>query len=185
MRLFVSVDLDALADEIAAVQDLFAGADGLRFTDPSQAHVTLQFLGETPSDRVPDLCAALDRAVADSDVPPFRVELGGLGVFPSIEYITVVWLGVREGGAALTRLHEGVEAATTDLGFDPADHEFEPHVTLARMDHAGDKDRVQRLVRNRDPAAGALSVESVALTESTRTPDGPVYETVERFDLDG
>jgi 2'-5' RNA ligase len=28
-------------------------------------------------------------------------------------------------------------------------------------------------------------VDAVCLTESTLTPDGPVYETVERFDLPG
>jgi len=32
-RLFVSVDLDGLAEAVAAVQDLFADASGLDFTD--------------------------------------------------------------------------------------------------------------------------------------------------------
>jgi len=182
-RLFVSVDLDGLGDEVAAVQELFADASGLKFVDPDQAHVTLKFLGDTDPDRLPALADALAAAVDASGVDPFRAEFGGLGVFPHLDYISVVWLGVREGGTELTRLHEAIEDSTVDMGFDPEDHEFTPHVTLARMEHAGGKELVQDVVRERDPDAGSLDVTEVRLTESTLTPDGPEYETVERFEL--
>jgi len=184
MRLFVSVDLDeGLAAEVEPVQSLFSGASGLRLTDPEQAHITLKFLGDTDPERVPALGDELRQAVEESGVDPFRAEFGGLGVFPSLEYISVVWLGVREGGEAFTRLHEAIEDRTTAMGFDPEDHEFTPHVTLARMDHSGGKDLVRDIVRNRDPDVGAMTVESIRLTESELTPSGPEYSTVEEFDL--
>ena len=184
-RLFVSVDLDGLGDAVAAVQDRFDGVSGLRLTDPGQAHVTLKFLGDTAPDRVADVVAALEAAVEDSGVEPFEAEIGGLGVFPSLSYISVVWVGVRDGAGAaeLTRLHETIEARTTAMGFDPEEHAFTPHVTIARMDHAGGKDRVQELVRESDPDVGSMTVSAVHLTESTLTADGPSYETVERLPL--
>ena len=184
MRLFVSVDLHGLAEPLREVQDLLADADGLRFTDPTQAHVTLKFLGETDPDRVPDVEDAIERAIADSGVEPFSAEFGGLGVFPHLDYISVVWLGVREGSEPLVHLHEALERELTALGFDPEEHEFTPHVTLARMDHAGGKEFVQEVVTERDPTVGSMTVYSVSLTGSTLTPDGPEYETVEAFDLD-
>jgi 2'-5' RNA ligase len=184
MRLFVSVDLpEELAEPVAALQEQFADASGLNFTDPTQAHVTLKFLGEVEQSRL----EAVTRAVADgvdrADVEPFDVQYGGLGVFPSLDYISVVWLGVQQGGAELTRLHEGIERETTAVGFDPEDHEFTPHVTLARMDHAGGKELVQELVRSEEPTVGEAHVEEVRLTESELASDGPVYSTVERFPL--
>jgi 2'-5' RNA ligase len=198
-RLFVSVDLDGLAEGVAAVQELFRDASGLSFTDPEQAHVTLKFLGDTPEDRVADLVAELERAVEDSGVAPFEVEFGGLGVFPSLDYISVVWLGVRgseatagssdgpegarSGGAELTALHETVEERTVAMGFEAADHEFTPHVTLARMQHAGGTQLVQEVVEERDPDVGTLHVEEVRLTESVLTDAGPLYTTVESFPL--
>jgi 2'-5' RNA ligase len=185
MRLFVSVDLGELADDIAAVQALFADASGLRVTDPAQAHVTLKFLGDTDPERVPAVTDALGRAVADSGLTSFEAEFGGLGAFPGLDYISVVWLGVRAGSDRLTTLHEHVEQRLTALGFEPEDHEFTPHVTLARMDHAGGKQLVQKLVRNRDPTAGRLAVDAVCLTESTLTDDGPEYSTVERVEIPG
>ncbi|WP_459191229.1 RNA 2',3'-cyclic phosphodiesterase [Halosimplex sp. J119] len=182
-RLFVSVDLDGLADEIAAVQERFADASGLTVTDPEQAHVTVKFLGDTDPDRIDELRDELDAAVADAGVDPFEATFGGLGVFPSLDYISVVWVGTRTGGESLTRLHEAVEERTTAMGFDAEDHEFTPHVTVARMEHAGGKSLVQEVVRERDPDVGTLGVEELRLKESTLGPDGPTYETVDRFPL--
>ncbi|WP_135303900.1 RNA 2',3'-cyclic phosphodiesterase [Haloarcula amylovorans] len=184
-RLFVSVDLDGLDDAIRAVQERFEGASGLRLTDPGQTHVTLKFLGDTDPDRITNLVTELEAAVGDSGVDPFEARFGGLGVFPSLDYISVVWVGVREGhgNAELTALHKAIEARTVEMGFDPEGHEFTPHATVARMDHAGGKAQVQRVVEENDPEVGRLQVEEIRLTESVLRDDGPVYRTIESVSL--
>jgi 2'-5' RNA ligase len=180
MRLFVSVDLsDSLAGEVAAVQDELRDASGLNVTDPEQAHVTLKFLGDVAESRVPDLEAALETAVDSAGITPFDAHFGGLGVFPSLDYISVVWLGVERGSEELAALHDAVEREFVENhGFDPEDHDFTPHVTLARMNHAGGKELVQDVVTRQHPEVGAMRVDAVRLTESTLTDDGPEYETV-------
>ena len=183
-RLFLSVDFpDSLADDVAAVQDRLRDAAGLRFTDPKRVHVTLKFLGDTDESRVSTVEEAVETALDDAGVGPFEAEIGGLGVFPGLDYISVVWAGIRRGGAEMTRLHEAVERETTAVGFDPEDHEFTPHATIARMDDARGKDLVQRVVREEDPTVGSFEVEQVRLKESTLTDAGPEYETVTRFSL--
>lgn len=184
MRLFFAVDLpDNLAEAFAAAQEPFREANVLRFTDPSQAHVTLKFLGDVDEDRLPELTDAADDAVEAAGVDTFEMEVGGLGAFPSEEYISVLWVGVREGGSKLTRLHEALEAAMTGLGFDPEPHEFTPHFTLARMNHARDKGLVQRRLGEGDPTVGRFQVKELRLKASALTDDGPKYETVARFAL--
>jgi 2'-5' RNA ligase len=183
MRLFVSVDLDGLAPQIRSVQELFADADGLRLTDETQAHLTLKFLGDVNPKRLPALSNALREAVDVSGVEPFQTVFGGLGVFPDLEYIRVVWLGVREGGEQFGTLHEQIEERTVASGFEPAEHEFTPHVTLARADHADGEALVQTVVSDCDPDAGSMHVSEVRLTESTLTDSGRTYSTVERFAL--
>jgi 2'-5' RNA ligase len=186
MRLFVSVDLpDDLAENVRAVQEEFREASGLNFTDPGQAHMTLKFLGDVERDRLPAIEERLEAAVEKAGVDPFEAHYGGLGVFPSLDYISVLWFGVREGRGdeALTRLAEAVEDEMVAEGFDPEDHDFTPHVTLARMNHAGGKELVQENVRELDPDVGTARVEEIRLTESELTPDGPIYSTVERFPL--
>jgi len=191
MRLFVSVDLpEDLADAVAEAQDPLRPADGIRTTDPEQAHVTLKFLGDVPATsddpEEPDLettTAAVESGVADADVAPFDVAVGGIGAFPSHDYISVVWLGVEAGAEELTALQAAIEDRTVAAGFDPEDHEFTPHVTIARMDHAGGKERVQRVLEEREPSVGSFRATQVRLTKSELGPDGPAYSTVEAFEL--
>lgn len=186
MRLFVGIDLPArLTDAVADAQARFADAEGVRFVDPETAHLTLSFLGDVDPRRVGTVNAALDRAVADAGVGPFELRVGGFGVFPALDYVTVVWAGVREGAglAETTRLNGAVERELGELGFEGDDHAFTPHVTLARMDDARGKAAVQRVVREADPTVGAYDVTEVRLTESRLTDDGPEYEAVARFPL--
>lgn len=181
MRLFVAVTLpDRLREQIAAIQaDL---PPSLRRTDPADAHLTLKFLGDAEPEPARE---AVSEAVRSAGVLPFDATLGGLGVFPSLDYVRVVWLGVRDGIEDLTRLADAVERATVAAGFDPRDHEFTPHVTLARMDDARGKARVRELVEGTDPEPGSFRVESVRLMASVLGDDGPQYRTVERVPLDG
>ena len=186
MRLFVSVDLPpTLADPLEAVQAELGDADGLRFTDPSKAHFTLKFLGEVDPDRVDEIETAIERAVDSAAVGPFDCTVEGLGVFPSLEYISVVWAGVRngEGAAELSRLHAALETELAALGFEAESHAFAPHVTLARMDDARGKSLVQQVVAETEPTVGSFRVDSVRLTESRLTDSGPKYETVCEVDL--
>lgn len=197
-RLFVSVDCGPLADAIAEAQDPLDELDGVRPTDPEQVHVTLKFLGDTPADRVGAVEEAVAAGVAASDVEPFDCHLAGYGVFPNLDYISVIWLGVTDGDTALTRLHRAIERETVDAGFDPSDHDsFTAHATIARMDDARSKGDVQELVRaartgasdpgepgtRASPDVGTVRADEVRLTESTLGPDGPVYETAARFPL--
>ncbi|MFC7167240.1 RNA 2',3'-cyclic phosphodiesterase [Halospeciosus flavus] len=184
MRLFVSVDLpDELAPAVEAVQSEFRDASGLSFTDPEQAHLTMKFLGDVPEAEVGAVEEALTHAAEEAAVEPFEADVEGLGVFPNLDYISVVWAGIGRGTEELTRLHEAVEHRMVDIGFDPEDHEFTPHVTLARMQHAGGKELVQDLVEETHPEIGTMRVEELRLTESELTSEGPEYSTVHAVEL--
>ncbi|MFW5916971.1 MAG: RNA 2',3'-cyclic phosphodiesterase [Halorubrum sp.] len=204
MRAFFAVDLpDELAGPIAEAQTAFDGADGLRFVDPERAHVTLKFLGEidesdggdggdgdieaggdksgTPS--LGSVIAAGERAIEAADLESFECAVEEFGVFPSLDYVSVVWAGIGDGSAKLTALHEALEAETTALGVDPEDHAFIPHITLARVNDARGKESVREAVRDRDPEIGRFEADSVRLVSSTLTADGPEYDTVASIEL--
>jgi 2'-5' RNA ligase len=170
VRLFVSVDLPDIAEAVATLQDEFDPISGIRPTQPRNTHITLKFLGEVDADRLTEIRSAVETAVVDSGVRPFDAHMTGLGAFPSGE---------------LRRLQAPIEDELTAIGFDPEDHDFTPHATVARMDHAGGKEQVQELLRTHSPDLGTQHVDHVALTESTLTDTGPEYETVARIPLSG
>jgi len=186
MRLFVSVDVpDRLRGSLGALQKEFRGAEDLRPTDPGQAHVTLSFLGDVDEERLDDVEAAIGRALEAADVEAFPVELGGVGVFPSLDYVSVVWVGVRDGSAALAALNAALEGELEALGFEGDDHEFTPHVTVGRMDGPGGKETVRELVTEREPDIGRFRASEVRSKASEHTDEGPEYRTVASFPLVG
>ncbi|ELZ44290.1 2'-5' RNA ligase [Halorubrum coriense DSM 10284] len=193
MRAFFAVDLpDSLAPAVADAQAPFADAPGVNPVDPEQAHVTLKFLvdigegdeddpGDAPT--VDDAIAAGERAVDRAAVGPFTCTVAGRGVFPDREYVSVVWAGVDRGGDDLAALREALEAETTALGVDPADHAFTPHVTLARVENATGADAVRDALDGEGPEVGSFSVDEIRLVESTLTASGPEYDVVREFGL--
>ncbi|TKX76095.1 RNA 2',3'-cyclic phosphodiesterase [Halorubrum sp. GN11_10-6_MGM] len=193
MRAFFAVDLpDRLAPAVTDAQAPFADASGVNPVDPEQAHVTMKFLGDVAEESeddtpngptVDDVIAAGERAVDRAGVAPFTCSVAGLGVFPNREYVSVVWAGVERGGDDLAALHEALEAEATALGVDPADHEFTPHVTLARVENATGADAVRDALDADTPEIGAFSVDEIQLVESTLTPSGPEYDVVRAFEL--
>ncbi|MFB6221913.1 MAG: RNA 2',3'-cyclic phosphodiesterase [Halolamina sp.] len=208
MRLFFAVDLPAdLTRGFANLQAEFEAAEGLSFTDPDQAHATMKFIGDINEDaegeagdtRLDDVKLAGAAAVdaykgghqaepdneADGEVAtgPFEMEVGGLGVFPSPDYISVLWTGVRDGAAELTRLHYALEAETTELGFDPEDHAFTPHFTLARMNDPRGKELIQDRLGEYDPTVGRFEVTELKLKRSTLGSEGAEHETIARYPL--
>jgi 2'-5' RNA ligase len=184
MRTFVSIDVpDRLRGPLASLQRELADGEDVRLTDPGNAHLTLFFLGETDPERVPEIADALERAVAGAGVAPFGLELGGVGAFPSLDYVSVVWVGVREGASETATLQAAVEGELAELGFEGDDHEFTPHVTLARMDGPRGKERVRELATERDPTVGRFVAGEVRLVESELTDDSPEYRTVASVSL--
>lgn len=183
MRCFVAIDLpETLADSIADAQERFRDAAGLRFVDPSQAHITLKFLGDVDPNQTATIMNAIETAVADAGVGKFQCTLGGFGAFPSPEYITVVWAGVRAGAEQVSALQEPIERELVDAGFDTEQHEFTPHVTLARMNDARGKDLVQSELAA-DASIGEFEVSAVRLKESVLDEDGPTYRTIDQVRL--
>lgn len=178
-RLFVSIDLPpALHDAIAEVQSEFTAIPGVRTTDPTQSHVTLNFLGAVESDTLKTVETALERAVTAAGIDPFTARIGHFGVFPEYDYISVIWVGVPTGGSAMETLHTHIDSAMVDLGFPEEGHTFTPHVTIARVEHGEGKDEIQAILREHDPMIGTMTVREISLTASTLTRDGPRYETV-------
>jgi 2'-5' RNA ligase len=137
----------------------------LRWTRPEQLHLTVKFFGA-----VPDV-APVAEFVADSvrAHAPFTLSLGGGGAFPNARRASVLWVGVRQGSAALAEL-----AAP----FDDDDRPFRAHLTLARASKSRDlRDAIAAL-----DACGESepwTVDELVLFESDRS----VHTEVARFRL--
>lgn len=184
MRLFVSIDLpDEFVPSVRSTQEPFSEIPSINLVDPTQAHLTLKFIGDTDPDRVPEIETALSESVATTGLSSFPMEIAGIGAFPSPDYIRVVWLGVTMGSEETTALHKSIESRLTAMGVDPESHEFTPHITIARMGDARGKEKVQDLLESTTPHIGTMEVTKIHLKKSELTHNGPQYSTVSSFPL--
>jgi 2'-5' RNA ligase len=138
-RLFVAVPLDAAARSaveavVDSVRRIPVQGRSVRWVRLDGLHVTIRFLGPTPTSRVGDLTAAV--ADAAEGVEPFSMSLVGSGGFPSGGRPRAIWIGVGDGRAALETLANRVSAALVAHGWPHEERPFRAHLTLARADGA-------------------------------------------------
>ncbi len=183
VRAFVGIDIDeAVRQKLVAVQEqLAATGPQLKLVEPPNIHVTMKFLGEVPEDKISTIADALGKAVAGT--AQFNIDVRGIGVFPNLRYIRVVWAGVAEGRDEVIGLQQKIEHELGPLGF-RSERDFVPHLTIARVKTAKQKERLATFVKEMaDAEFGVTRAQAVELKQSTLTPKGPIYSTLAQIKL--
>jgi 2'-5' RNA ligase len=179
MRLFIGIPLATeVIDALQRITNaLRSTSDNLRWSSPETWHITLQFLGETPSGKY-DCALAQLREIHSPSVP---IWLEGTGFF---DRAGVFYAGVNVS-PELRQLQKLVVAATAKCGFIPEDRPYHPHVTLARG-KPGDRGHALRSLKTRakrDSEFPAFTANEFLLYESFLGPSGARHEVRHRFPL--
>ncbi|SDK26679.1 RNA 2',3'-cyclic phosphodiesterase [Microbulbifer yueqingensis] len=136
-RLFIGISPDAPTQHfleglvIHARQLLSSGRERPRWTSPSNRHLTLAFLGETP----PELIPAIERGLMQmaQGARPCSGRIVSLGPFPKPRARLLA--AELVSNPDLDRLHSGCRELMRDLGMKPESAAFRPHFTLGRNRH--------------------------------------------------
>lgn len=179
MRLFVAVELDEIVRQNAArVSGQLANALGpsagrsVSWVAAANLHLTVRFLGEVEARAAEELKA---RMVAPFRTPAFRLSVSGVGAFPRSGPPRVIWLGIAEGGAQLSQLHDEVEARLDGLGFQGDDRPFSAHLTIGRVKLPLGPSARSALTSVPAAAIGGCTISRVTLFESRLAPRGAIH----------
>ncbi len=157
----------------------------VRWVDLGSIHLTLKFLGNIDTNITSKISAVLEEAARG--VPPFKLEISRLGVFPNVRRVQVVWVGITGDVGSLGRLHKNIEAGLRPLGFAAESRSFTPHLTIGRVrDRARPEERqdLGRLIERISVDTGCvLNVTTVHLMKSQLTREGPVYSRLGSVEL--
>ncbi len=136
LRSFIAVELspNVRARSAQLIKALGAAEAKISWVQPQNLHLTLVFLGDVQLEEVPQICRAMDRAVAE--LPPFDLEVRGAGAFPDAARPRTVWLGVGRGSEEMIALHAALEEALAEVGYRPEGRRYRPHLTLGRVRQA-------------------------------------------------
>lgn len=178
IRSFIAVDLEdaAIKDRIVKVQnDLQQTRADLKLVEPEIMHLTLRFLGEIPEQMVVKVKEILD----STRFHTFEASFSGVGTFPSLSRINVVWIGITQGQEELNEIFHQIEPKLRQIGMAPDNKGFNPHMTIARVKSGANRAALADAVsKMRDLEFGKMPVKAVRLKKSTLTPKGPVYTTM-------
>lgn len=186
-RLFAAVELGRESRDRVAVEQHRLGRlvdrSALRWVGRDQLHVTLVFLGEVATDRVPAIVAAISPAFA---LIPFQIVFGGVGVFPDRGRPRALWLGLHGGVEPLAALQAQVTARCASVGCAVDARPFTPHLTLARFRDGRPSDRSRLLGgQGGERVIASEQVREVVLFESRLSETGTAHAALCRAPLAG
>ena len=188
LRLFLAIELPGeVRDALSRLQHELQrrGLEKLRWVRPEGIHLTLKFLGSTPTEKVPAIEDAVTEAVIDA--APHELVLGNLGTFGGSRP-RVLWVDLKGEVDAVRRVQEKVESALNDLGFEREERGWSPHLTLARVRPETAREAAGALphaISEVDVPARVVPIHEVSLMRSVLRPSGAVYERVAVFPLSG
>ena len=130
LRLFIAIPIPVTPAIEAVREKLRECGPALRVSRDDTLHLTVKFLGATPSDHVPEIESVLQETLADQK--GFSLQLQGVGVFPKPSRPSVVWIGM-EDNPTLQSIATRLEDNLASIGFPKEDLPFRPHITIARV----------------------------------------------------
>lgn len=180
MRLFVALDLsDEVRDRVGNfLGQMRAVLPHARWVQPEILHVTLKFIGSAPESRVPEFRAALGEIRSPE---PARMQFHGTGFFPNERKPRVFWLGATCSPSVAT-IAEEIERRLTKLGVEAEDHDFSPHLTLARLHDGQPVDKLHsEIERASGQDFGTVIADQFHLYHSDTLPSGAKHTKLASF----
>ena len=122
MRLFTALCFDEETKNalFAAGKAAEISSEG-NFSPKENLHLTLVFIGET------EKAEEIKTALSKIEFPAFEFKISGTGFFEK----GIFWAGTEEN-ENLKNLRKEISERLENLGFEPEEREYVPHITLAR-----------------------------------------------------
>ena len=165
MRLFTAIVPGS--EIIAGTEDMVSSLRraGIRgnYTKPANIHITLAFIGEYPDPK------KVLEAMRSVTFEPYRLALRGAGHFRDL-----IWAGIDSDGELadhVSRLRQALDRYGIPYDRKP----FSPHITIIRGASV-----IPDAIPG--PSEAEMTVKSIVLMRSDRTPSGMVYAPVGRAD---
>jgi len=174
MRLFIAIEApEEIRNYFLELQKQISN-DLAKIVFTKSFHLTLKFLGEADESKKDRVIELLRKVKFEH----FIAALSDMGIFPSENYMRVLWVGLEPKGK-IVELQQKIDDILANLF--PKDKRFHPHITLGRVKFVNDKKKIMGFLKGMDIEKKSFEIKDFRLIKSTLTPEGPVYEVLEKF----
>lgn len=170
MRIFVAVDMPEFVKiEVVKIQRNLPEFIG-KFIEKENLHLTLKFLGEVDEESVEEI----KKRLAGIKFNKLNLVVDNLGIF-STKFVRIVWLHIF--GAE--ELQKKIDEALIDLF--SKEVRFMSHLTIARVKSVKDRNKFLEAISGIKIPRLEFVCDSFELKKSVLKSNGPVYETLEKY----
>ena len=186
IRCFIAINLPLdLREQISTyIENLKVYSRDIRWTNASNLHLTLKFLGEITSDSMLQVKQCL-YPISDQ-FSSFILNIFGSGCFPGKKRPRVFWIGMEQDKTnPLFGIQHWIENQLLDLKFEKEKRRFSPHLTLGRVRAKMPVDFTELFTFLEDNPFGPFkfSVTNIFFIQSVLKPTGAEYHIIEKYPL--
>jgi 2'-5' RNA ligase len=173
IRVFISIDLPVnIQKEIEKIQKKLPAFEG-KFTEIENLHLTLKFLGNIDE----KILIEIKRRLKEIKIKKFETKISDIGVFSS-NSIRIIWVSLDN----CWHLQRAIDEKLSDIF--GKEERFMGHVTIARVKYIKNKNYfLGELKKTKIPERLKFQVKNFQLNKSELMSEGPVYETLEEYNL--
>jgi 2'-5' RNA ligase len=184
MRAFLAISIPDEVKKLAQqTRDKLASSGiDVKWVEYENYHLTVKFLGNISVTQIKEITNKMQ--IVQDICPSFKLKVTGLGFFPNRFRPRVIWLGMAGEIDKAVFLGNRVDNYLYEVGFEPEkQHRF--HLTLGRLRSEKAIEKMQTVCASLQFKPVTFQVDQFHLMESTLTPAGPLYKTVNSFVLNG
>ena len=177
IRAFICIDFpEEVVKEVARIQELlqktkFTG----KTTELENLHLTLKFLGEVSEEKLKELKEKLSNIKFNK----FESHLSEIGSFSHRKNPRIVWIKVS--GKGIFELQSLIDYLLKESL--EKEERFMSHLTIARIRYVKDKINFEKHIKTIKVKPLKFSVDSFKVKSSELKTLGPIYETIEEYQL--
>jgi 2'-5' RNA ligase len=183
VRVFVAVSIseEARAAIASMMKELKRLGERIRWIPPENLHLTLKFVGEVDSQRVPEFESALDRSI--DGFSQFQYSLEAKGCFPNWNQPRILWVGVKDTEDRLVGIHREIDRNFQTLEIPNENRRFKPHLTIARLKQGAKPEAALSAFQRFQLGEYRVDVREVHLMRSDLGPSGAQYSILHSASL--
>lgn len=155
--------------------------DTIKWVNENSLHLTLFFLGDTPTHKIETIKQNLEREL--QNFASFNITIKGFGTFGHPKSPKVIWAGIAKT-EKLIQLNRIFNGAISPLGFGTQAESFSPHFTLGRVKQMRLPNDLANFINNNvSNVLQEVKVDEIIFYQSILKPSGAVYKPLKIIKL--
>jgi RNA 2',3'-cyclic 3'-phosphodiesterase len=183
-RIFIALKIEAGENLLKLISSYRArlNKDHIKWTDTSNIHITIAFLGDTEEKTINAIISMLEEKCKGSG--KFELILKGSGIFRNLNDPRIIFTGI-EASEKLLQLNNLIMNGLKKLEIKMEDRLFKPHLTIGRIKHLNDTESLKDLIYEfQNYEIQLVPINEVILYESILLSTGPVYKPLRKVKLE-